>query len=318
MKLLITGAAGQLGTELLPLLQPMAEVVAADIVEPQAQTDAFRRLDITDAALTGALLDEIRPDVIVNAAAFTAVDKAESEVELAREINAAAPGRLARWAKENDAFLLHYSTDYVFDGKSGQPYQEDDEPSPLNAYGASKLEGEKAVQDSGCAHVIIRTAWIYSAHGNNFLRTMLRMAGERSHLSVVNDQHGCPTWARNLARVSRVVIERMCANGEGASDSASAEPSLTTPDWGVYHYCDSPATTWYDFAESIFRCAAALGLLKKLPAVEPVTSDRFQTAAMRPRNSVLDTRKIERAFRIEAARRDTSMQACLEEMSAED
>lgn len=308
MKLLLTGASGQLGTELLPVLAPLAEVLAADVVEPASRPESFHELNLTDGDAVDALLAETRPAVIVNAAAYTAVDKAESEGALAHQVNAAAPGRLARWAEANGAFLLHFSTDYVFDGKADRPYLETDPPSPLNAYGESKLAGERAVTDSGCRHVILRTSWIYSAHGNNFLRTMLRLARERSHLNIVNDQHGCPTWARNLARVSRVVIARMCMSGSHAGDP---------PDPGVYHYCDSPATTWYDFAHSIFQAAAARGLLDRLPQIEAVTSGQFQTAATRPRNSVLDTRKIERVFRIEPAPLMTSLAACLEEMTSD-
>lgn len=305
MRILLTGASGQLGTELLPVLAPLGSVVSADVVAPGSTPRDFHHLNLTDAKALDALLAEVRPEVIVNAAAYTAVDKAESEGTLAHEINAAAPARLAKWAAANDAFLLHYSTDYVFDGKGDRPYQESDTASPLNAYGESKLAGERAIGDSDCRHVILRTSWIYSAHGNNFLRTMLRLAKERSHLNIVNDQHGCPTWARNLAGVSRVVIERMCAPAPGAND---------LPDTGVYHYCDSPPTTWYDFANSIFQAAAARGLLDRLPQVEAVTSSQFQTAATRPRNSVLDTRRIERVFRIEPARLEPSLAACLEEL----
>jgi dTDP-4-dehydrorhamnose reductase len=311
VKLLITGVSGQLGTELIPALQPVADLVAADLVQPTPGIDKFRTLDLRNAAAVESLLEEFRPDVIVNAAAYTAVDKAESERELAFEINAAAPARLAGWAERNDAFLLHYSTDYVFDGKADRAYAESDPAAPINAYGESKLAGEQAVQDSGCRHAILRTSWIYSAHGSNFLRTMLRLARERTHLSIVADQHGCPTWARNLARVSRVVVERFSATAGSASQT---EP----PEWGVYHYCDSPSTTWYDFANSIFQAAAAKGLLSRLPQVSAVKSDQFQTAAMRPRNSVLDTRKIEAAFRIEPARLEESLQACLEEMGVDD
>lgn len=313
MKTLLIGAGGQLGTELLPRLQAGFELHAADVAEP-ASADApfhrpFHQLDLANVGAIDALLDGVRPDVIVNAAAYTAVDKAETEPELADAINAAAPGRLALWAQANDALLLHYSTDYVFDGKADRPYVETDEPSPLNAYGASKLAGERAVRDSGCRHVILRTAWIYSAHGSNFLRTMLRLARERSHLSVVNDQHGCPTWARNLARVSRMVVGRMSAPGPERPNS---------PESGIYHYCDSPATTWYDFANAIFQAAAARGLIDRVPEVQPVTSDKFQTAAIRPRNSVLDTRRIQNVFRIEPAALEVSLQACLEEMNADD
>lgn len=313
MKTLLLGTGGQLGTELLTQLQADFELHAADLAEPASADGPFHRrfhqLDLADAGAIDALLDDVRPGIIVNAAAYTAVDKAETDRQLANAINATAPARLARWAQANDAFLLHYSTDYVFDGKADRPYVETDEPSPLNAYGASKLAGEKAIAASGCGHVILRTAWIYSAHGSNFLRTMLRLARERSHLNVVNDQHGRPTWARNLARVSRVVVERMTAPGPERPNA---------PQSGLYHYCDSPATTWYDFANAIFQAAAARGLIDRIPEVQPVTSDRFQTAAIRPRNSVLDTRRIQSVFRIEPATLEVSLQACIEEMNADD
>jgi dTDP-4-dehydrorhamnose reductase len=310
MKLLLIGASGQLGTELLPQLSSLAEIVTADAVEPASRPEQFRTLELAKDDDVDALLEDVRPQVIVNAAAYTAVDKAETQRELAHRINAHAPSRLARWARRNDAFLLHYSTDYVFDGRMGRPYRETDSPRPLNAYGKSKLAGEIAVTGSGCRHLILRTSWIYSAHGKNFLRTMLNMARERSHLNVVGDQHGCPTWARNLARVSRVVIERMCGPqfAEGGSE----------PVGGLYHYCDSPATTWYDFANSIFEAAASRGLLSRIPQVDEVSSDQFQTAAIRPRNSVLDTRKIESVFRIEPADLAVSLQACIEEMKLDD
>lgn len=312
MKILLLGAGGQLGTELVPELQAISDLEAADLAgsaDGMRHKTPYHQLDLSDADAIDRVLDAVTPDVIVNAAAYTAVDKAETEGELADAINAAAPERLARWAKANDAFLLHYSTDYVFDGKAGRPYVESDEPSPLNAYGASKLRGEKAIAASSCAHVILRTAWIYSAHGSNFLLTMLRLARQRPHLSVVNDQHGCPTWARNLAGVSRVVIERMIA--PGPAGAASPEP-------GLYHYCDSPPTTWYDFANAIFQAAVARGLIDRIPELEAVTSDKFQTAAIRPRNSVLDTRKIQDIFRIEPARLETSLQACLEELNVDE
>lgn len=309
MKILLIGSGGQLGTELLAALRPIAEVHAADVAGPSSDRVPFHRLDLGDAAALDALFASVRPEVVVNAAAYTAVDKAESERDRAMEINGEAPGRLARWVKANDALLLHYSTDYVFDGKSDRPYVESDQPSPLNVYGESKLAGEQAVTESGCRHVILRTSWIYSAHGNNFLRTMLRLARERPHLNVVNDQHGCPTWARNLARVTRVVIERMTAPGPETAN---------TPESGLYHYCDSPATTWYDFANAIFQAAAVRGLIDRIPEVEAVTSDRFQSAATRPRQSVLDTRRIRDVFRIEPASRESSLQACLEEVTIDD
>lgn len=310
MTVFLTGASGQLGTELHAALGDTNNIVSADVVPPKHRVQRFHTLNLADAGSVTGLLNEVQPRVIVNAAAYTQVDKAESESDLAHQINAHGPAVLAEWACKNDAFLLHYSTDYVFDGNSDRPYLETDSASPVNAYGESKLGGEKAILSSGCRHVILRTSWIYSSHGNNFLRTMLRLAKERSHLNIVNDQLGCPTWARNLAHVSAVVIERMTGSGEGQNAGA--------PESGLYHYSDGPACTWFDFAQSIFAAAVSLGVLNRAPQVEPVTSDQFQTAATRPRNSVLDTRKIRASFNIEPADLESSLLACLEDLNIDD
>lgn len=307
MRIFLTGASGQLGTELRKILPEISEVVATDIAPPAKEDASFRTLDLGDADAVTSALDEIRPDVIINAAAYTQVDKAESDTGLAMRINAGAPGLLAGWAARNDALLVHYSTDYVFNGESKRAYAETDEPSPINAYGESKLAGERAVAQSGCRYLTLRTAWIYSAHGANFLRTMLRLARERSHLSVVNDQFGCPTWAANLARVSMVAISQHL--------NALAGPEPGAARTGLYHYCDSPACTWYDFASLIFEAATAQGMLESAPQVEAVTSDQFQTAARRPQFSVLDTRAIETDFRIEPASVRESVWACIRELN---
>ena len=302
MKILLTGAGGQLGTELRPLFSKEDEVIATDLLAPSEPYPGFRTLDLGETAEVKNLLDQFQPRVIVNAAAYTQVDQAESDQSLAMRINADAPGLMAEWAAANDAFLMHYSTDYVFSGKSQQPYLETDEPSPVNFYGQSKLAGEQAVAAAGGRHVILRTAWIYSSHGKNFLRTMLRLGSERDELSIVNDQLGCPTWARNLARVSLMVIEK----------NMSGDPK-NVPLNGLYHYCDSPPCSWYDFAGQIFEAASAQGLIDKIPALEPVTTDQYPTAAKRPAFSVLDTNKIQQDLRIEPANVRHSVWACLEE-----
>ena len=284
MKILLTGASGQLGTELRGVLAQHGEVIAADRVVPEGEGASFHQLDLGDFEALSSLLDEVHPDVVINAAAYTQVDKAESESDVAMRINAQVPELLANWAAGNDSLLIHYSTDYVFDGRSKRPYVETDSPSPINVYGESKLAGERALAASGCRHPILRTSWIYSSHGTNFLRTMLRLAHERSQLSVVNDQFGCPTWARNLARVSVIAMQKhMDALSGPASNAAKT---------GMFHYCDSPACTWYDFADLIFRAAVTQGLLENAPQLEAVSSDEFQTAAKRPGYSVLDTRAI--------------------------
>ena len=306
MRILLTGSSGQLGTELRLLLPESGNVTSADITPPHGHCEDFRELDFRDLNAVSALLEEVRPDVIVNAAAYTQVDQAESDMELATLVNAKAPGVLADWASRNNSLLVHYSTDYVFDGTSEVPYRESDPTSPVNAYGESKLAGEQAVAKSGCSHVILRTSWIYSSHGANFLLTMLRLANERSHLGVINDQFGCPTWARNLASVTSVIVERYKRSLGSGSPEGTAN--------GLYHYCDTPPCTWYDFAKSIFESAAAVGLLENIPSVEAITSDQYKTAARRPKFSVLDTRRIEKDLRIEPASVQESVMACLQDL----
>lgn len=307
MKLLLTGAAGQLGTELRAALRGLGTLHMADRDAPPSKQPGefeFTAIDLADGDALGALLDNSRPSVVINAAAYTAVDQAESESELAMRVNADAPAAIAQWCAANDALMVHYSTDYVFDGSATRPYRETDATSPINVYGETKLAGEQAIVRSGCRHVILRTSWIYSTHGNNFLRTMLRLASERSHLSVVNDQHGCPTWARNLAGATRQVIDRISDTTWGAQYA------------GVFHYCDSPATTWYDFAHSIFQPAAERGLIKAVPEVTPVSSEQFQTAARRPQYSVLNTARIRDAFGIQPGDLFASVNLCLEELAS--
>ena len=305
MNILLTGASGQLGTELQRALQGLGAIHLADRVAPEdlsPDLGDFTALELADTDAVTALLQALKPAVVVNAAAYTAVDQAESESDLARAVNADAPAAMANWCAENDALLVHYSTDYVFAGDQQRPYRESDATAPINVYGETKLAGEQAISASGCRHTILRTAWIYSSHGNNFLRTMLRLAGERPELSVVNDQHGCPTWAANLARVTRQVIEKWLSSAD--QDGLS----------GVFHYCDSPATTWYDFAQLIFQAAEEQGLLDKAPQVNPVASDQFKTMAKRPQYSVLDTGKIRQAFGVRRGDLATSVEACLEEL----
>lgn len=300
MNILLTGAGGQLGRELRPLLAELGTVTAVD--RSAAGLEGVRELDLADADRLDRLLQEVRPGLVVNAAAYTAVDRAEREADAAFAINAGLPGRLAGWSNDHGAFLLHYSTDYVFSGEADRPYREDDPTGPINVYGESKLAGERAVADSGCAHAQLRTSWVYASHGQNFVRTMLRLAGERDTLRVVDDQFGRPTWARSLAQASMQLLAGRVGDG--------TVPSLH----GTWHYCDSGALSWYDFARSIFRLAAELDLVERVPEIVPVSSDAFPQVAERPQYSVLDTSRIGEDFGIEPPGVETSLRACLQQM----
>ena len=302
MKIFLAGASGQLGQELLPQLTRLGEVTSADLqVDPPLSPDRLR-MDLSDLNQVEILLNRLRPDLVVNAAAYTAVDAAENDSFPAFKLNADLPACMARWAGRNGALLFHYSTDYVFDGQKGQPYQEKDETGPLNVYGESKLAGEWAIANSKCRHIILRTSWVYSAHGSNFVLSMLRLARERPSLNIVADQTGCPTWARNLARVSGEIIGQLLKR-----------KSETERD-GLYHYCDDTVTSWFDFARSIFNTAQELGLLENLPETAPVNSSEFPQVAERPAFSVLDISAIRNAFDIEQGELKQSLKTCLREL----
>lgn len=301
MNILLTGAAGQLGSELIPLLSAYGRVIATDRCKPIIPVDDFTELDISKAGELNGLLDRLQPGLIVNAAAYTAVDQAESDPETAFEVNAKLPGDLAAWANQNDAGLIHYSTDYIFDGSSAEPYREDDITGPQNVYGESKLAGEQAITNSACKHVILRTSWVYSSHGKNFVLSMLALARKGLSLRVVDDQRGCPTWARNLALASCSVIESWQQDAVVAGN-------------GVFHYCDDQTLSWYDFASAIFRLAVKAGLLEKEPELTPVPGTEFPTPAQRPEWSVLDTQKIEDVFNIQAASFDHALEDVIKEI----
>lgn len=298
MKILLTGAAGQLGRELTPMLAKLGQVVRVDMHAPDGDQDMVLQ-DLGDLEAVGLLLDRERPDIIFNAAAYTAVDQAEDAAELAHRLNGELPARLAAWAALNDRLLVHYSTDYVFSGEAARALTESDEPAPLNVYGESKLAGERAVLDSGCRNIVVRTSWVYSSHGNNFVLTMLRLARERPALSIVDDQTGRPTWARNLARVSSSMALQ-----------AASDKSLQ----GLYHYCDGGEVTWFGFAREIFRTGQQLGLIDSIPALTPVTSAEYPQMARRPGYSVLDTAKIEHVLNARPADLQESLAACLGEL----
>ena len=301
MNILLTGAAGQLGSELLPLLSARGRLTATDRSKPATVAKNWVELDISNGSRLESLLNRIQPGLIVNAAAYTAVDQAEDNAETAFSVNTELPLRLATWAKRNSARLIHYSTDYVFDGTSARPYLETDLPNPQSVYGESKLEGERALEKAGCKHAILRTSWVYSSHGKNFVLSMLDLARKGLSLKVVDDQQGCPTSARNLALASDAVI------------AAWQEPGFIEAG-GVYHYCDDRSLSWYDFAKMIFSYAVEVGLLECEPGLSPVTSSEFPQVAKRPKWSVLETGKINRVFNIQPASFEGSLRTVIDQI----
>ena len=268
MKILLTGRNGQLGWELERMLPPLGEVVAVDLAE----------FDLADPERTRSVLRELNPGLIVNAAAYTAVDRAESEPEAAFAINARAPGILAEEARRLGALLIHYSTDYVFDGTKTTPHTEEDTPGPLNVYGASKLEGDRAVAASGARHWIFRTSWVYAPRGKNFFLTVLRLAREGKPLRVVADQFGAPTSAAMLARAT---IQALAAR-----DRQDAPPS------GVYHMTAAGRTSWHGFTTAILREFGLANAVTAIPAAQ------YPTPAKRPANSLLDNSRLAASFGI--------------------
>lgn len=284
-RILLTGIHGQVGWELQRTLQPLGAVVACD-----RQT-----LDLADPDRLRTTLRDISPTLIVNPAAYTAVDKAESEPELAQAINGTAPGILAEEAKRLDALLVHYSTDYVFDGAKTTPYVEDDPTAPLGAYGRSKLAGEEAIRASGCRHLIFRTCWVYGARGHNFLRTMLRLARERDELRVVDDQHGTPTWSRMIAETTALALARH------------------KDQQGIYHLAASGATTWHGFASAIITEASTRGLLGRTIPVRRIASADFPTPTRRPANSRLDCARLARDFGLSLPDWEAALRFCLDD-----
>ncbi len=277
MRILLTGKSGQLGSELRTALAGFGDVIAIDRDE----------MDLCDAAAVRRVVREIAPDLLVNAAGYTLVDRAEADPSPAQAINADACAVLAELACEMGYAIVHYSTDYVFDGGAQRPYRPSDAPNPLNAYGRSKLAGEHAIRQSGCRHLILRTSWLYGFHGNNFLLAMLRLAERETHLRVVNDQIGCPTWSRTVARATAHILQSMLTRStlDEAFDALG----------GTYHVTSLGETSWHDFAVRIFQFAN----LDPMPVVTAVTSVEFPRPARRPAYSVLDCSSAQRTFALD-------------------
>jgi len=290
MKILLLGKNGQVGQALQRTLAPLGELVALD----RNSSSDGRCGDLGQPECLAATIRQLRPDVIVNAAAYTAVDKAESEPEQARLINAHAPEVLAREAEALGAWLIHYSTDYVFNGSGTEPWQETDATAPLNVYGQNKLEGELRVQAACTRHLIFRTSWVYAAHGSNFAKTMLKLAQERERLTVINDQWGAPTGAELIARVTAAAIQKVTAK-EDANQDANLEEIA-----GIYHLVAGGETNWHAYASHVISQAKALrpDLPWAVQEIAPVPSTAFVTAAQRPHNSRLNTHKLQAAFGI--------------------
>jgi dTDP-4-dehydrorhamnose reductase len=287
MKILLTGKNGQVGYELERSLQGLGEIIAPD----------RSQLDLSNLQQVRDVVRSVGPDLIVNPAAYTAVDKAESEVDLAMCINGDAPGVMAEEAKKLGAVMIHYSTDYVFDGRKDRAYVEDDTPNPINIYGKSKLAGEEAIRAAGIPHLIFRTSWVYSLRGRNFLLTVLRLAQEREELRIVADQIGAPTWSRTLADTTAHILSQ-------------ARAAQDTQQWwaehaGVYHMTAQGHTSWHGFTQAIL---AHPGVGKK-PVVTPITTEGYPVPAPRPRNSVLNCDKLTQRF-CDLPRWETALALC--------
>jgi dTDP-4-dehydrorhamnose reductase len=286
--ILLTGAQGQVGFELVRSLQGLGHVVALD----------RNKLDLSDLNEVRRVVREIKPTMIVNAAAYTAVDKAESDVDAAMRLNAEVPALLADEARRLNAALVHYSTDYVFDGAKGGAYVEDDAVNPQNVYGQSKLEGEQAIAAAGCHHLIFRTSWVYGSRGKNFLLTMLRLGTEREELSVVADQFGAPTWSNTIASLSANILAQ--AIGSDRSDWWQQHS-------GVYHLTASGETSWHGFTEAIFE----LSDLEKKPLVKAISAVSYPTPAARPSNSRMSNDKTAASFGLRSLDWREALRLCM-------
>mgnify|MGYP003684061301 CR=1 FL=1 len=287
MKILVIGASGQVGFELCRQLADTKHEVTSTVMKPE-EGSSHLALDLGKIADVSAMILKVKPDVVINAAAYTAVDKAESEQELAMLVNADAVKAMAVAVKELGSTLIHYSTDYVFDGSGSEPRSEDAQTAPVNFYGKSKLDGEEYIRQSDCQHVIFRTSWVYGFHGHNFVKTMLRVGADRKELSVVSDQVGSPTSAKQIAECSIAAANCLDSDGDNVSKYV-----------GTYHLTGSGFTNWADFAKEIFSLGSGFDEKVRGVTVKPIPSSDYPTPAKRPFNSRLDCSRLEKTFGVE-------------------
>jgi dTDP-4-dehydrorhamnose reductase len=295
MKILLTGVSGQVGWELARSLLPLGEVIEAS----RAQAD------LSNLSALRNTIQQLKPEIIINPAAYTAVDKAETEQDLAFLVNGEAPGLIAEEAKKLGAMLIHYSTDYVFDGSNTSPYAETDSTCPVNVYGASKLAGEQAIQAIGCDYLIFRTSWVYASRGNNFLKTILRLAAEREELKIVHDQIGAPTWARLIAEVTAHALHQ-----------SVMEKRLNNFNSGIYNLTASGYTSWHGFAVRIVETLRNQArMILKNQSILPIPAAEYPLPAKRPANSRLDTSLLESQFKLNMPSWEDSLKLCLQELN---
>ena len=299
MRILLTGVGGQVGGALRQPLAALGEVVAANRAT----------LDLSQPGLLAAALDQMRPSCIINPAAYTAVDQAEQDQDLAFRVNAEAPGAIARWAERNGVPLLHFSTDYVFDGSGEVPWREDSPTHPLSTYGASKLAGEQAIMDAGGSHLIVRTSWVYASRGKNFLTTMVRLAKERPELRVVADQIGAPTSARLIAEV----VTRLLHQEGSKPPRLAAIEAIFARAHGLLHLCATGETSWHGFATAIVDGLRARDISLAATRVNPIATADYPTPAARPKNSRLALDRLHSMFGIEPSSWEGSLQRELDE-----
>jgi len=299
MKILITGADGQVGWELQRSLLGLGDIVALN----------RRQLDLSNVSALQNQIRQLKPQFIINAAAYTAVDRAEQEKDLALRINAHAPAIINEEAQRLDSFLIHYSTDYVFDGRKDSPYQESDDTCPINVYGESKQQGEKAILQSDSKHIVLRTSWVYAARGNNFLRTVVRLLGQQRDIGMINDQIGAPTWARYIAEVSAHIVRQW----------QSQQLTQTKSQRGLFHLCNSGQASWHEFAELIRGYLLDAQIYPELQdylsrPIRAISSDQYPSVAARPRNSRLALTKLENVFSLYSPSWQSAAKLCLDDL----